>query len=220
LLCSDGLSGVVSRETLSATLSEITDVGQCTETLVQLALRAGAPDNVTVVVADVVELDSLPDGAAPPTTPQVVGSAAIDRNRPSRGGDGAAARAAEVSAGTRPPDEPIDEDVPPPRRILRRLLTALGVVAILAAIGSGLWFGWGWTQQQYFVAESDGRVAIFQGIHQTIGPVSLFEVHEVSDLRVNDLPAFMRERLAETVQVGSLDEAEQWVADREAEVSR
>lgn len=67
LLCSDGLSGFVSGETIARTLHEIADVDACAERLVQLALRAGGGDNVTVVVADVVELDSLPDGAGPTT---------------------------------------------------------------------------------------------------------------------------------------------------------
>ncbi len=220
LLCSDGLSGVVSRETMNSTLVEIEDVGACADTLVQFALRAGAPDNVTVIVADVIEVDSLPDGAAPGTTAQVVGSAASDRNRPTLGGEGAAARAAEVSASVRTTNEPLDEDAPPPRKLWRRTATALVILAVLAGISGGVWLGWQWTQNQYYLAESDGRVAIFQGIDQTIGPVNLSEVHTVSPLMVSDLPSFMQDRLAQTIQVGSLTEAEQWIADREAEVAQ
>ena len=43
LLCSDGLSGVVSADTLAETLRSVTDVGSCADRLVQLALRARRP---------------------------------------------------------------------------------------------------------------------------------------------------------------------------------
>ena len=92
-------------------MTEMTDVDACADQLIQLALRGGAPDNVTVIVADVVDVDQLPDGAAPPTASHVVGAAAIDRGAATRGGQGAAARAAAHAATTRPPAEPLDEDV-------------------------------------------------------------------------------------------------------------
>jgi hypothetical protein len=55
LLCSDGLSNVVTLDTIAETLHEFPDPNECTEKLVQLALQAGGPDNITAVVADVVE---------------------------------------------------------------------------------------------------------------------------------------------------------------------
>ena len=219
LLCSDGLSGVVSRDTIAETLVGYEDVGACADQLVQLALRGGAPDNVTVVVSDVVDVDDLPDGAAPSTKSQVVGSAATDRHRPTRGGSGAAARAAEHAAATRPPSEPLDEDEPPPRRVLRRVVWTLVVVALLGGLVAGGRWGWLWTQEQYYVGVSDGYVAIFQGIDQTIGPLELSHVVQTSDLRITDLPQFMQDRVNETVQMSSLAEAEQWVADREREAT-
>src|SRR5699024_8771514 len=78
LLSSDGLFGVVSRDTIHATLAEHDDPGAAADALVALSLRAGAPDNVTCVVADF-----LADGGAhhPMSEPQVVGSAA---ERPAR----------------------------------------------------------------------------------------------------------------------------------------
>ncbi|TDC34888.1 protein phosphatase 2C domain-containing protein [Micromonospora sp. KC213] len=55
LLCSDGLSNVVRPDTLAEVLAETPDRAHCTRRLVDLALRAGGPDNITVVVADVVD---------------------------------------------------------------------------------------------------------------------------------------------------------------------
>ncbi|WP_280189681.1 PP2C family protein-serine/threonine phosphatase, partial [Nocardia gipuzkoensis] len=56
LLCSDGLSDVVSDETIANTMRE-GSTDECADRLIELALRSGGPDNVTVVVADVIDLD-------------------------------------------------------------------------------------------------------------------------------------------------------------------
>ncbi|MEU0519552.1 protein phosphatase 2C domain-containing protein [Streptosporangium sp. NPDC006007] len=68
LLCSDGLSGVVEADRLRHVLAEVDDLGEVTRRLIELACDAGGPDNITCVVAEVVE------GPAP-DTPVVVGSA-------------------------------------------------------------------------------------------------------------------------------------------------
>ncbi|HLL68596.1 MAG TPA: protein phosphatase 2C domain-containing protein [Micromonosporaceae bacterium] len=73
LLCSDGLSGVVSAETMQTVLRDEPDLARCVDRLVDLALRAGAPDNVTVIVADVTD---DPDSGGGPV---IVGAAAGDR---------------------------------------------------------------------------------------------------------------------------------------------
>jgi serine/threonine protein phosphatase PrpC len=52
LLCSDGLHGVVSDQAIASALRDTPDSGDAAQALIQLALAAGAPDNVTVVVAD------------------------------------------------------------------------------------------------------------------------------------------------------------------------
>ena len=56
LLCSDGLSDPVSHETILEAL-QIPDVAESADRLIELALRGGGPDNVTVVVADVIDYD-------------------------------------------------------------------------------------------------------------------------------------------------------------------
>jgi protein phosphatase len=55
LLCTDGLSGVMSADEIQARLSDGDPTGAVTR-LVDFALERGAPDNVTVVVADVIEV--------------------------------------------------------------------------------------------------------------------------------------------------------------------
>ena len=58
LLCSDGLSSYVSREAIEEALDSAGNANEAADLLVELALAAGAPDNVTVVVVDFA--DALP----------------------------------------------------------------------------------------------------------------------------------------------------------------
>ncbi|MEV6985220.1 PP2C family serine/threonine-protein phosphatase [Sphaerisporangium sp. NPDC051017] len=53
LICSDGLSSVVSAQVLHETLSSIDDLGEVAQRLVDLAKEGGGPDNITCVVAEV-----------------------------------------------------------------------------------------------------------------------------------------------------------------------
>jgi len=57
LLCSDGLSDVVTDETIATLLRSHPDRKECARQLVDAALESGGPDNITVVIADVVEVD-------------------------------------------------------------------------------------------------------------------------------------------------------------------
>ncbi|GLY06116.1 MULTISPECIES: PP2C family serine/threonine-protein phosphatase [Actinoplanes] len=57
LLCSDGLTGVVSDAVIEQELQTVPDPKSCAERLIDLALRGGGPDNVTVIVADVTTRD-------------------------------------------------------------------------------------------------------------------------------------------------------------------
>ena len=54
LLCSDGLTDYVTDEVIAETLRSCLDRKTCAAELVHRTLDAGAPDNVTVIVADVV----------------------------------------------------------------------------------------------------------------------------------------------------------------------
>ncbi len=74
LLCSDGLSGVVSEQTLHQMLASVRDLDEVTSRLVELAIEGGGPDNITCIVADVIDARSSP---VPPTwQPAFVGAAA------------------------------------------------------------------------------------------------------------------------------------------------
>ena len=55
LLCTDGLSGVVSDEQVLKCMQENPDAQKCADALGQLALDQGSRDNVSCIVIDVVE---------------------------------------------------------------------------------------------------------------------------------------------------------------------
>jgi len=232
LLCSDGLSGFVSGDTIADTLRDVADVDACADRLVQLALRAGGGDNVTVIVADVVELDNVPDGDGPSTSAAIVGSAATSRNRPTAAADGPAARASALSkqagaaarsaADGAPPaadagaadssEDAEDADTPDPRRRRRRrVVAALVTLVVLAALATGVVLSYRWTQTQHYVGIDAGTVAIYQGIPQTIGPIALSTVVERSDARIADLSSYVRDRLEQTIHTDSLDDARERV---------
>jgi PPM family protein phosphatase len=72
LICSDGLSGVVTEQTLHQALSSVRDPDKAALQLVELALKGGGPDNITCIVADVVDTDFT---ALPPQVPVLAGAA-------------------------------------------------------------------------------------------------------------------------------------------------
>ncbi|MEV7679013.1 Stp1/IreP family PP2C-type Ser/Thr phosphatase [Streptomyces sp. NPDC088341] len=77
LICSDGLSGVVSHQTMEETLASYQGPQETVQALIQLALRGGGPDNITCIVADVLDVESNDTLAGRLSdTPVVVGAVA------------------------------------------------------------------------------------------------------------------------------------------------
>lgn len=205
MLCSDGLSGVVSRSTIHATLTEVEEPGDCADALVALALAAGAPDNVTCIVGDVVDIDKAPGGATKALPNQIVGSAARDRKRPTQGSDSSAGRAAKLS--TAPAEDEEEERVGPWSRVRPWLLPVAALVVVVAA----LWGAYAWTQAQYFVGSDGTHVVIYKGVPEDLGPVSLHSVAEVSDLKVADLKPYERGLVDAAKRKDSLSAARDFV---------
>jgi protein phosphatase len=106
LICSDGLSGVVSHQTLEDALASYQGPHETVQELIQLALRGGGPDNITCIVADVLDVDDGDTLAGQLNdTPVVVG--AVAENQHQTGDDGAmqtpAGRASELGRAIPPP---------------------------------------------------------------------------------------------------------------------
>ena len=92
LLCSDGLSDPVTQQTIQLALGDGTPE-MAANRLIELALRSGGPDNVTVVVAEVVE---AAEGDAARENRAVVRAGALAPGYESSHPDSAASRAAAL----------------------------------------------------------------------------------------------------------------------------
>lgn len=162
MLCSDGLSDVVTEETLAETLGSIADPKECADRLIELALRGGGPDNVTVVLADVVDTeygDSRP----------IVGGAA-GGNEEIYTPDPATA-AGRAAALRPPPAEPqrptVLTDAEPAAKHkskYRRWIVAGVALAVVAALVVGIFVVRAVVRSNYYVAADDaGDVLVYQG---------------------------------------------------------
>src|SRR5665648_348370 len=114
-----------------------------------------------------------------------------------------------------PPTSFAEDDIMPTRSVWRRVLLALVAVAVLAAVAVAGWLGYRWTQDQYYVGVDNGRIAVFRGIPQTVGPISLSEPVETSRTEVANLPGYFQDRLAATIPANDLADARRRVADLE-----
>jgi serine/threonine protein phosphatase PrpC len=198
LLCTDGLTDVVSTQTLFETLAE-GDPQECADRLVELALRGGGPDNVTCIVADVVEAgygDDVP----------VIGGAFVDPSTPtSTRTDSPAERAALISR----PSPPAAVAVRSKRRLPRGPLLVLLLVALAVAASVGTY---AWTQEQYFVGSDGDQVAVFRGVDTQFGPLKFFSVQTHTDLKVADLTQAARSQVHVGITASGLGDANAIVA--------
>jgi serine/threonine protein phosphatase PrpC len=166
LLCSDGLSDPVTDETILEAL-KIPDVADAADRLIELALRGGGPDNVTVVVADVVDHDYGP------TQPIIAGAVSGDDGEQANRPDTAATRASAFS-----PRKSVVKRVLPqadtsirPRRSRRRIAIGGALIALLAL--AGLAIGRTVIRSNYYVSGYNDTVSIMRGVQGSIFGVPL-----------------------------------------------
>lgn len=204
LLCSDGLSGVVSADTISEVLRTEPNPETCCEQLVALALKSGAPDNVTTVVADVVDSDD----EFTSTAAQVVGAASTTPAGASIGQSTPAERAAMLRRD-RPLEESDRTPLHDPRKLSlkAKIITAICTVLVLAGLGVGSYGAYQWSQTQYFLGVEDGEVTLFQGINQSIGSWNLYHSIKKEGLQYADLAPVIQERLKVTIALQSPQQA-------------
>ncbi len=241
LICSDGLSGVVSHQTMEETLASYQGPQATVQELIQLALRGGGPDNITCIVADVLDIDGNDTLAGHITdTPVVVGAVAENQQQQLQD-NGAMQTPAGRAAGLGRPVPPqahggggfgppgsgepdayapeggfggySDEDFVKRggRKWIKR---SLYLTLALAVIGGGLYAGYRWTQTQYYVGANDGHVALYRGISQDLAWVSLSDVEkDHPEIELKYLPPYQRKQVESTIAAGGLTEANKKIAD-------
>jgi protein phosphatase len=222
LVCSDGACGVLAHERLSDILATGSADFAAVE-LVRASLEAGSSDNVTCVVADVVPADRVD---APQTEPMLVGSAA---ELPRRAGGALGNLFRGHRSGDTGEMEPIAADLPDdapayaiasdpldpeaaryaPREPQRFVwLTRLMVLLVLVGIAwVALAAAWSWSQQQFFVSDHQGKVAIFRGLNSELPGVELNHPFETTDVELSRLSDIDAEQVTEGIESDDLEEA-------------
>jgi protein phosphatase len=222
LLCSDGLSDPVRQDTILEAL-KIPDVADSADRLIELALRGGGPDNVTVIVADVVDHDY-----GGQTQPIIAGAVSGDDDHRIAPPNTSAGRASVIAPRPAAPKRAVPEPEPPPVKSRRRTIVAAALVLLLLIAGIGL--GYRIIRGYYYVGAHDDRVAIMRGIQGSVLGVPLQQPYQlgcINDrgelsqisygqadtalgcelMRLQDLRPSERAQVSAGLPAGSLDDA-------------
>ena len=223
LFCSDGLSGFTTDAQLARVLRK-TSLDDAVPQLIDLAHNGGGADNITFVVADVVPRTEALDAA----TPVLLGAVTEAKFAPVRPATmapgatvaGSAPHGDEESGDDGEDDQPDRVIIPVDHERLRYeptkqhhrwlpTIVLLGAV-VLALVVAGV-AGAAYARTQYYVGATPTtageRVAIFQGLPDSVLGVSLSRVEEVEDTLVADLPRYYRDQVHSTISVDNLDGA-------------
>lgn len=90
-----------------------------------------------------------------------------------------------------------------------RLFIFLLVAALLTLAA---WTGLRYVERSYYVGESDGTVAVYNGIPQALGPIRLSHVVENTDISTSQLSNHTRTLLRNSITAKDLNEAHQIVS--------
>ncbi|MBO7935328.1 Stp1/IreP family PP2C-type Ser/Thr phosphatase [Streptomyces sp. S9] len=247
LICSDGLSGVVSHQTLEDTLASYQGPQETVQNLIELALRGGGPDNITVIVADVLDLDTGDTLAGQLSdTPVVVGAVAENQHqlhdngimqtpagraaglgRRRHGGGGGGGEFGPPGSGdvtgfvsTTGLADYSDDDFVKPRKSRKWLKRSFYGALTLAVIGGGLYGGWRWTQTQYYVGTNGEHLALYRGISQDLAWVSLSKVEkDHPEIELKYLPQYQQKQVEATIPEGSLSSARKKIEELSVQAS-
>lgn len=217
LACSDGLASYVPEEKISSILGQGLSTQGTVQRLVREALSYGAPDNVTVVLMDAVEGEPIEE-------PIIVGSAENEVSYTATEPEAAPISLRQLLFHPRQlRSQPLWEHFEPEsEEVLQEILTeqrryrtrrrvtwaVAAVVTVAAVVLASLGF-YQWTQTRYYVGENeDGYVAIYQGIQQDIGPISLSEEVETTDILVSELGWTYQNAVRNTLNANDLNDAE------------
>ena len=211
LICSDGLTTMISEERIREILVESPSLDEATERLVSEANEAGGRDNITVVAFRLEEGEAVeepePDATLVGPTAAAAGLSGervreeAERSRASLGG------AASVPAERR-------REHAKPRRS-RTALKVLAAVVILAGIAIAAVLG---ARQVYFLGTDEGgRLALYRGLPYEL-PLDIALYNEVlsSPTQVESLPEDRRDE-ATNHDLRSRDDAVDLLDDLEQE---
>jgi serine/threonine protein phosphatase PrpC len=219
LLCSDGLTTMVTDEEIVAIVGEAKSLERAAKQLVKAANRRGGEDNVTVVLfaLETREAEALED-----TVVAGDGRGSKDDLEDTLTGldsptlTAATAPARQAEEWGPPPDRPEPREETRRRpRWGRRIL--LGIVTVIAVLGLAAAALWALGRAHFVGADADGRVAVYQGLPWDLGGgLQLYRERYVSQLRAVQLGEQERARLFDH-DLLSYDDARAELARYEAE---
>ena len=186
MLCSDGLTTMVGEQRIAAVLSEADSMREAVRTLVDEANAAGGRDNITALAF------RLADAAAPlgerPEEATLVGAAAEEAGLTAT----EVRRRAAAEAARERRERLVAKR---PRRGIGTAAKALAVVAVLAALAFGAWYG---NRQAWFLGtDAGGRVALYRGLpYELPFGVSLYEERYATPVQSAALNRKRREAVA------------------------
>ena len=198
VLCSDGLSGVVTDDVIARTVRE-QPPERAVDLLIDAANAAGGPDNVTVVIISV-------DGGAgraddPDATAAIPNVVRIRTDETPRSGDDWASRYSDLGHARTPGLQPSMRGGTT-RRTRERLLggtfdrIALRmVIAVIATVllVTGLVLGARLiVDRAYLVGVSDDQIVIYRGFDVQLGPIDLKRIHERPGVLLEEVPPALR----------------------------
>jgi PPM family protein phosphatase len=209
MFCSDGVCGLIDDAAIEAAL-QVPDLSDAAERLIAEALHQGGIDNITVIVADVVESGGSDDvivlGAASAQRIPTDGLPHVESTEQDDPEETLVTNLADLVDD----EERYNPQAPRQHRFRRPLI---GLLILLVVVVAGLGVAYGWTRTQYFVGADQDKVAIFQGLPGGLPGLTLSRVYEVQQLTVHELPPFYQEQVKANIDVSSLDSARVTVAE-------
>jgi serine/threonine protein phosphatase PrpC len=213
MFCSDGVCGLMDDDAIEAAL-RLPDLNDAAERLIAEALHQGGIDNITVIVADVVESGGSDDvivlGAASAQPIPAEGLPHVESTEQDDPEETLVTNLADLEPSLVDDEERYSPQAPDRRRFRRPLI---GLLVLLVVAVAGLGVAYGWTRTQYFVGADQDKVAIFQGLPDGLPGLSLSRLYEVQQLTVHELPPFYQEQVKANIDVSSLDSARVTVAE-------
>jgi PPM family protein phosphatase len=208
LLCSDGLTGMISDEEVTSILRGGESLEDSAEALIRAANQSGGRDNITVVL---FRFDEAADGDSddrdeePPPDETIAGQLAATKVREAAAPAEAPAEApdetkTETKAEAQPtrartvPRPRAPAPKPPRRRPARRVMGALVAIALIAGVAGGLYYA---SRQSYFVGTNDaGLVTLYRGVpYQLPLGIDLYTEQYASGVPAHAIPARRRGRV-------------------------
>jgi serine/threonine protein phosphatase PrpC len=200
LLCSDGLTSMISDEEIGSILRSAESLDEAADALVRAANQSGGKDNITVVLFRVGPGDDGVPGedetiAGQVSAAEVQAAAALDEPTAPHPGPAALAGAAPDATVVAPPEKTRERKAPRRRRFrLRTAVKTLFVLALLAGVVTGLY---ALSRQVYFLGTNDaGLVTLYRGIPYELPlGIDLYEEEYPSGVPARAIPERRRERV-------------------------